>query len=285
MSASLINGLFLGLVYSLFACGIVLVYRVDRVVNFAHGNIGMIGTLVFASMWAKDHHPLWLAIVAGCLVSMVIATLTSFLVTRPLRGVRPEIPTLATFGVGALLLVYGGRRWGVNPIRNPPLIEGISFKWAGVYVQKIQVLTAVTVVVLVALLLLVLTRTPFGLRVRAVALNPGAASQVGIRTDWVSMSIWAISGLLAALAGIFVSSRGALTYSFMTGFMLRGLIVALLGGLTNLSGAFIGGIFLGLVEGFVGYQFTEPGAQEAFLAVLIIVVLMARPMGLLRAQY
>jgi branched-chain amino acid transport system permease protein len=285
LSASLINGLFLGILYSLFAAGIVLVYRVDRVVNFAHGSIGMIGTLFFATMWATDGHPRAIALAVGALVSVLVAVATSYVVIRPLRNERPEIPTLATFGIGALLLIYAGRRYGVNPIKNPPLVSGVSFEWSGVFVQKVQVVGSVVAVVIFALLIALLSRTPFGLRVRAVALNPDAAAQVGIRTEWVSMAVWAVAGLMAFLSGVFISSRGALTFGFMAGFMLRGLIVALLGGLTNLSGAFVGGIALGLVEGWVGYKFTAPGAQEAFLGVLIIVVLMVRPTGLIRAQY
>jgi branched-chain amino acid transport system permease protein len=285
LSASLINGLFLGLLYSLFAAGIVLVYRVDRVVNFAHGSIGMIGTLVFTTMWATDGHPRAIALAVGAVISVLVAGATSYVVVRPLRNERPEIPTLATFGVGALLLIYAGRRYGVNPLKNPPLVSGISFEWSGVFVQKVQVVGSMVAVVIFAVLLVLLNRTPFGLRVRAVALNPDAAAQVGIRTEWVSMAVWAVAGLMAFLSGVFISSRGALTFGFMAGFMLRGLIVALLGGLTNLSGAFVGGIALGLAEGWIGYQFTAPGAQEAFLGLLIIVVLMARPTGLIRAQY
>jgi len=285
MSVSLVNGFFLGIVYSLFAVGIVLVYRVDRVVNFAHGSIGMIGTFLFMTLWTDNDYPLFLAIAIGCAVSALIGAVVSYLVVRPLRGQRPEVPTLATFGVSALLLIYAGRHWGINPIPNPPILKGQAFVIFDVNVQKIQVVTAIVAVVLLGLLLVLLHRSRFGLRVRAVALNPGAAAQVGVRTERVSISIWALAGFLAALSGILISSRGSLKYDFMTSFMLRGLVVALLGGLTNVGGAFAAGMFVGLAEGYIGYKYSSPGSQEAFLAIAIIVLLMIRPTGLFRAQY
>jgi branched-chain amino acid transport system permease protein len=285
MTVSIINGFFVGVIYGLFAAGIVLVYRVDRVLNFAHGSIGMIGTFVFMTWWASEHRPLGLALVGGCAIAMLISTGTAYLVVRPLRGRSPEVPLLATFAVGALLQIYAGRKWGLNPIANPPVVSGVAFQAFGVEILTVQVVgVAVTIFVFLALFVL-LNRTNFGLRVRAVALNPEAASQVGIRTNGVSASIWALAGLLAVISGVLISYNGVLRYDFMEPFMLRGLLAALIGGLTSLTGSLAAGILIGVTEGIVGYYYSAPGDVEAILAVVIIALLVARPSGLVRSQY
>jgi branched-subunit amino acid ABC-type transport system permease component len=285
MTISLANGLFIGVIYGLFAVGIVLVYRSDRIINFAHGNLGMIGTFFYAKLWNDSGWPMALALVVGIAISASLGVATERLVARPLRGHRPEIATLATFGMSTLFFVWASRRWGTRPILNKPFIKGTAFEFAGVRVQHLQLITLGVALLILVILVLILRRTNFGLRVRATALNAIAAAEAGVRTERVSMAVWALAGAIAAAAGILVSARGVLDTQFMGSFMLRGLAVAIVGGLTNVGGAFIAGIAVGVAEGYIGYQFSAPGSQEAILALFVVVVLMVRPTGLVKAEY
>jgi len=285
MTISLVNGLFIGVIYGLFAVGIVLVYRSDRVINFAHGNLGMVGTFFYAKLWNDSGWPMAAALAVGVAASILLAIATERIVARPLRGHRPEIATLATFGISTLLFVWASRRWGTRPILNRPFVTGTAFEIGGVRIQYLQLITVAVALTILTLLLITLHRTSFGLRVRASALNTVAAAQAGVRTERVSLAVWALAGAIAAAAGILVSARGVLDTQFMNAFMLRGLAVAIVGGLTNIGGCFAAGIAIGLAEGYIGYQFSAPGSQEAILALFVVVMLVVRPTGLIKAEY
>jgi branched-chain amino acid transport system permease protein len=116
-------------------------------------------------------------------------------------------------------------------------------------------------------------------------MDPTAAGQVGVNVDRTSMATWALAGAIAALCGILISSQVALTVGFMDPLLLDGLAAALIGGLTNPVGAFGTGIGLGILEGLLNYYAKTPGLVEVSLAGLIVVVLLARPSGLVRAAY
>ncbi len=285
MEISLLNGAFLGVIYGLIAIGLVVVYRVTRIINFAHGEIGMIGAFVFADLWLDHDLPLVLAVGAGIAVSALLGVITEFVVIRPLRG-QPRLTVMVgTLGVSSLLLVYAVRRYSPRPRFARPVIEGNGFEIAGLLVRPVQILTLVVALAILALLALVMFKSSFGLRLRATALDSEAAAEVGVRVGRVSMGTWAIAGAIAGLSAILVSSQVVFSAFFMSRLMLRALAAALLGGLTSVTGAFAGGIFLGMAEGVIGFQWIAPGAVEASLAVLVMAVLIVRPKGLVAAEY
>lgn len=285
MSTAILNGAFVGMIYGIFAVGLVVVYRATRVVNFAHGETGMLGAFVFAELWADNGHPLILALVAGVVVSAGLGAATEWLVVRPLRD-QPRVTLLvATFGLAGLLLVFASRRYGVQPRFIDPIIEGEGPRIAGLTIKPIQLLILATAVAVLAGLTFLYNRTSFGLRMRATAIDAYAAGQIGINTTSVSLASWTLAGALAGISAILISSLVVFHVFFMTALLVRGLAAALLGGLTNIYGAFGAGVLLGVAEGALGYTVSTPGLVEVTIAGLIIVVLLVRPTGLLRTEY
>ena len=285
MSTAILNGAFVGMIYGIFAVGLVVVYRSTRVVNFAHGEIGMLGAFVFSELWFDNGHPLALGLVAGVAVSAGLGAVTEWLVVRPLRE-QPRVTLLvATFGLAGLLLVFASRRYGVQPRFIDPIVDGEGPRLLGLTIKPTQLLIALTAIIVLLGLTLLYNRTSFGLRMRATAIDPYAAGQIGINTNAVSIASWALAGALAGISAILISSLVVFHVFFMTALLVRGLAAALLGGLTNIHGAFGAGVFLGVAEGVLGYTVSTPGLTELTIAGLIMVVLLVRPTGLLRTEY
>jgi branched-chain amino acid transport system permease protein len=280
-----INGFFFGLVYGLFAVGLAVVYRGSRVLNFAHGEIGMIGTFAFDELWQTHGVPVLIALAIGIGLSAMIGAATDVLVIRPLRE-QPRINSLvATIALSALLLFYAGRRWGLRPRYTVPIVRGRGVNVGGITILPIQLLMLACAVLLVTGLILLYRYTSLGLRLRATAQDPFAAGQVGVNVATTSMITWAMGGAIAALCGILIASQVAFTVAFMTPLLVRGLTAALIGGLTNPTGAFVVGVVLGVGEGLLHYFTTQRGVVEVVLAGVILGLLLLRPAGLVRAEY
>jgi branched-chain amino acid transport system permease protein len=285
VTVSLLNGIFVGSVYGVFAVAIVLAYRVSRTVNFAAANIGMIGAFVFATACVQWGWPSWFALAVGGVVSGVLGALAYWFIVRPLQNRHPLVATLATFGYGALLYSIAGQIWGMRPVESAPVlgddaatIAGYTFTWDNVLI----VLLGGGVV---AALSFLLRKTSLGLRIRATAIDPTAASQSGIRVDRVALWVWAGAGATTGLAACLISSQTSMTVGFTAGLMLRALIAALLGGLTSITGAFAGGLLLGVVEATISFKVVAPGFSEVVLGVLVVLLLVVRPTGLKPAEY
>jgi branched-chain amino acid transport system permease protein len=285
MTTVVVNGFFVGLVYALLGVGIVVIYRGARVINFAYSETGMIAAFVFADLWLSDGRPMVLALIAGLTLATAIGALTEVLVARPLRNEPPVIAMVGTFGVASLLLVYAGRRWGLNPRFMEPLIGGTGVRFGGVTIQPGQLLILGVSAALLSALALVYRYSSFGLRLRATALDPDAAAQVGVNVDRTAMATWALGGLLAGISAILVAPLVGFSVFFMTGLLARGIAAALVGGLTSVWGAACSGVLIGIAEGVIGYATPVSGVTEAAVAVFIIVLLLVRPSGLVRGAY
>ena len=285
MATVVVNGIFVGLIYALLGVGLVVIYRGARVINFAYGETGMLGAFVFADLWMIDGRPMALAVGAGLALATVIGALTEVLVARPLRREPAVVGMVGTFGVGSLILVFAGRRWGLNPRFMEPLVAGDGIRVAGVTIQPTQLLILGATATLLASLGVLYRFTSFGLRLRATAIDPDAAAQVGVNVDRTSMSTWALGGLLAGVSAILVAPLVGFSVFFMTGLLARGIAAALVGGLTSVWGAAVAGVLLGVGEGVIGYTTPVAGITEAAVAVFIIVLLLVRPSGLVRGAY
>lgn len=285
MTVSLINGLFVGSVYGVFAVGLVLVYRVSRTVNFAAANIGMLGAFVYATACVQWGTPSWTALLAGAAVSGALAALAYRFIVRPLQNGHPLIATLATFGYGTLLFSIAGQIWGMRPVESSSVVDGDAATVAGYTFTWDNLLVIVAGLVVVAGVSFLLRRTSLGLRIRATAIDPAAAAQSGIRVDRVALMVWAGAGATTGLAACLVSSQTSMTVGFTAGLMLRALIAALIGGLTSIPWAFAGGLLLGVVEATISFRVTAPGFSEVVLGALVVALLVVRPAGLRPAEY
>jgi branched-chain amino acid transport system permease protein len=285
MGTAALNGAFVGLVYGLFAVGLVVVYRASRTLNFAHGEIGMLGAFVFVELHVDHGWPLLLAFVCGPLASAAIGAAADLLLVRPLLGRERLNLLVATTGLAAFLLVFASRRYGLSIRFVEPLLAGKGVTLAGLTIVPGQVfILAVSLTVVVALTVLY-EHTDYGLRLRATATDHYAAGQVGVNTNVVSMVSWGLAGMIAGISAILIAPSVAFNVFFMTGFMVRGVAAALLGGLTSVTGAFVAGIVLGVGESMISYFINSPGIPEVTLALLVLGLLSVRPTGLFKAEY
>lgn len=286
----LINGLSLGAFYALIALGYTMVYGVLRFINFAHGDVFMMGA--FAGYWLTPkimpHFPgalIPLGICVVLLVTMAACALLGIVIEklayRPLRS-RPKLTVLITAIGVSLLLEYGGQYvFGADPKSFPDLITDRALDVGKLTIQLSQVIAiGVTVVLLVALSFIV-KRTKLGLAMRALSNNPTAAALMGVNLDTVISFTFGLGSALAGAAGILWSISNPSIDPLM-GVLpgIKAFVAAVLGGIGNIPGAAIGGLVIGIVETFVaGSAFSS--YRDAIAFAVLIVILLFKPAGLL----
>jgi branched-chain amino acid transport system permease protein len=284
-----VDGVSLGAIYALIALGYTMVYGVLQLINFAHGDVFMLGAMMgwyASSVWTgQSRNPGILSAVAVTLFAMVVCGVVGFLIERlayrPLRA-SPRLNTLITAIGVSFLLEYGGqlvfgpnpRAFGVLPHRAATAIGGISIG----YVDIVTVLTSVG-------LMIVLQRIVFhsrmGTAMRAVSFNPSVAALMGVNIDLVISFTFVLGSVLAAVAGILYASKYPSVHPLM-GLMpgLKAFVAAVLGGIGNVPGAMLGGLLLGLAEQLVS-GYTSSSWRDAVAFGILILILLVKPSGLL----
>lgn len=284
MGQTLISGLANGGIYALLAVGIVLVYKGSRVLNFAQGEMGTFG--LFVAWWLIETKDLpWLAGAVGAvLVVAVLGLLFERIVVRNMAHASRVTVAVATIGLLLFLFALELKIFGPSPRILEPPIAGLGLQVAGFFVSPTQILALLTAIGLGLALAAFLKRTDFGLGVLAASQDAAATRLVGVPLARVSAFTWMIAGVVSALAALLIEPTiGVFAAGFMTGLFVRALAAALLGGLTSLPGAFIGGVAVGVIEAVIGQQFVQstfPGVQSVGVMLVIVVVLLLRPAGL-----
>ena len=288
--AAVLQGLVNGAPYALLGLGIVLVYKGSRVFNFAQGEFGTVAG--FTSWNAYGHGlPILLSMLLGVLVAIGMGVLTEKLVVQPLFRAPKVTLLVATAAVATAAIALQIAIGGVTLRSYEPVTAGDAFVFAGVAV-KWQQLYVLAVLGAVAFALYVFfSRTDLGLAVLAASQEPTATDLVGIGTKRMSTLVWAMSGLVGGLAGVLVAAPPqTLTPGFLTQtFLIFSFVAAVVGGMTSLPGAVVGGLLLGLVQSFTSVYLTKidwvatnlPSPQEAMVFILLVGVLAIRPTGLL----
>jgi len=287
-----LNGAFVGLVYGLLAVGLVVTYRTSRIINFAYGETGMLAAFFYFDMrlgrstsTIQHDHGIGLALPAALLIGALIGLAMEWTIARPLRSNPTLNGMVATIGASLLFLTVATHRWGIQVRLTRPLVEGSGVRAAGLTISPSQLLIGGCALAILAALAALYRFTSLGLRFRATALNPYGAALSGINTNATSMATWAIAGALSALSAILIAPLVAPNVFFMTLLALRAFAAALVGGLTSIWGGFLAGVLLGVFEGVVAYKSPIAGVTDVIVAVSIIVLVVARPGGLVRAQY
>lgn len=300
----LLNGLLSGSLYALVALGYTMVYGILRIINFAHGDVLMIGALVGLSVirvlqaaW-PDMPPVLLLLTAAMIAMAfcaVLAVVIERVAYRRLRNAPRLAPLISGIGVSLLLQTVAMLVWTRNPQMFPQLlplepIEVLAGDATHAAVTNATALTTIGVALSLMLgLLLLVERTRFGRAMRAVAENPQVASLMGINPNRIIVMTFAIGGALAALAGIMMASNYGSAHFYM-GFLpgIKAFTAAVLGGIGNLKGAMLGGLLLGLIEA-LGTSYLGAATngvfgsnyQDVFAFIVLIAVLVLRPQGLL----
>ena len=288
----LINGLALGAIYALIALGYTMVYGVLRFINFAHGDVFMLGgfagyflsPVVNRVLPAKSYLGGAVVLVLAMIICAAIGMLIEFLAYRPLRN-RPKLIVLITAIGVSLFIEYTCQHDAVfkaAPRAFPELIPTSTWKLGGLLVNSSQVIVLVTTLLLLVALTFIVQKTKVGTAMRAVSFNEKAASLMGINVNFIISFTFGLGSALAAAGGILY----AMSYASIDPLMgvqtgLKAFIAAVLGGIGNLPGAALGGVLLGMIETMAGGIPAISPYRDGIAFALLILILLFRPAGLL----
>jgi branched-chain amino acid transport system permease protein len=292
----ILNGLVLGSVYSLVALGYTMVYGILQLINFAHGDVLMVGAMVAViiapMMIAAGIHPilaLIVSIAAAIVVCVVLSLVIERLAYRPLRNAPRLAPLITAIGVSIVIQTLVMIIWSPNPRVFPDLLPTNPIIMGEVVLAPKQLLILVVAGMMMYGLTTLVNKTKLGRAMRATAENPRIAGLMGVNANQVIAATFAIGAALAAVAGVLV----ALNYNiaqFTMGFMLglKAFTAAVLGGIGNIAGAMVGGLLLGVIEslgaGYIGDLtggFLGSHYQDIFAFMVLIIVLVFRPSGIM----
>jgi branched-chain amino acid transport system permease protein len=293
----LVNGLTLGAVYALIALGYSMVYGILQLLNFAHGDIYMIGAFVgygVLTVLAPKSGlllPVWAIIPAMLLAAMLLSGLLGVLIEwfayRPLRNAPRIAPLISALGMSfflqnaVLLTLSASFRTVRTEVLLPPRL-GIDLGPARI--SAVRILVIATAIVLMVALDYLVRRTRLGRAMRAVAIDREAAAMMGVDVDRVIVMAFFIGSALAGAAGVLVGLAFTQVWHLM-GFTagLKGFTAAVVGGIGNIPGAMLGGLLLGLAES-LAVGFISPTYKDLIAFVVLVLVLLVRPTGLLGAR-
>lgn len=288
----LINGLALGAIYGLIALGYTMVYGVLRFINFAHGDVFMLGafagyylsTLVNRFLPAQSYGGGIIVLILAMAICAAIGILIERLAYRPLRS-RPKLTVLITAIGVSLLIEYTCQHravFGASPHRFPDLIPAATWHLGGIAIGTNQIIVFVTTILLLLGLTFIVQKTRMGMAMRAVSFNEQAAALMGVNINSVISFTFGLGSALAAAAGILFAMNYASIEPLMgvqTG--LKAFVAAVFGGIGNLPGAALGGLILGIVETFAGGVPGLSNYRDGIAFTILILILLFRPSGLL----
>jgi branched-chain amino acid transport system permease protein len=292
----IINGLVLGSVYALVALGYTMVYGIINLINFAHGEVLMVGALTswtVVTALGDSGLPGWLLLLISLVAAIVVCSILNFAIEkvayRPLRNAPRLAPLITAMGMSLLLQTLAMIVWKPTIKSYPILLPSEPFHVFGAVINTVQILILVLTAATLAGLMYLVNYTKLGRAMRATAENPRVAGLMGVKPDMVISATFVIGATLAALAGVmYVANYGSASH--MMGFLpgLKAFTAAVFGGIGNLAGAMVGGVLLGLIEALgAGYIGMLTGGvlgshyQDIFAFIVLILVLTLRPQGLL----
>ena len=295
----LVNGLTLGSLYALIAVGYTVVYGIVQLINFAHGEVFMIGAFGALATWSvlfEGNLALWvlpIMMLGAIIASVAVAVLMERFAYRPLRNAPRLAPLITAIGVSVFLqeavrLFYPGAK---SKLPFPPIevVTGPALQIGGLTIQRAAIFTVGALVICAALLWYFVNRTRLGRGMQAVSQDPDTARLMGINVDRIIVVAFVLGAVLAAVAGVAQGLQNQ-NIDFRIGFLagLKAFTAAVLGGIGNIQGAVLGGLVLGVVEAFatqfIPGQFGGSAWKDVWAFVLLIVVLVFRPQGLLGAR-
>lgn len=279
----LINGLSLGSIYAIIALGYTMVYGIAKMLNFAHGDVIMIGCyIVFTLMSGMNLQPsvALIAAIVGCTVLGIVIEKIAY---KPLRKAAPLAVLITAIGVSyflqnlALIIFGSDTKSFTNFVTLPPLeLAGGSLK-----ITSVTIVTVIACIVIVAVLMLFIRKTKSGQAMLAVSEDKDAAQLMGVNVNRTISLTFAIGSGLAAIAGVLLCSAYP-TLSPYTGAMpgIKAFTAAVFGGIGSIPGAFIGGLLLGIIE-ILGRAYISSQLSDAIVFAVLIVVLLVKPTGIL----
>ena len=301
----LVNGITLGSLYALIAVGYTVVYGIVQLINFAHGEVFMIGAFGALATWSyllQGNTSLWvfpIMIVGAVISSVITAVIMERFAYRPLRNAPRLAPLITAIGVSVFLqeavrLFYPGAKSKL-PFPEIDVVSGSAVHLGGVVIQRSAIFTVAALVICAALLWYFVNRTKLGRAMQAVSQDPDTARLMGINVDRIIVVAFVLGAVLAAVAGVAQGLQNS-NIDFRIGFVagLKAFTAAVLGGIGNIQGAVLGGLVLGVAEALVTQytqylpfglnQFGGSSWKDVWAFALLILVLVFRPQGLMGAR-
>ena len=277
----LINGLRTGSIYALIAIGYTMVYGIAKMINFAHGDIIMVGAYALYFSISVLGLPVPVALLLTVIVCSVLGVLIEKIAYKPLRKAQPLAVLITAIGMSFFLQSSSLLIFGSTPIPFQSVIPNENIKVGPVIISSITLVTLVVTAVAMILFTLFINKTKLGSAMRAVSEDKGAAELMGINVNSTISMTFAIGSALAAVAGIlYISQYQSMkpTLGALPG--IKAFVAAVLGGIGSIPGAMLGGILLGLIES-VSKAYISTELADAIVFGVLIVVLLFRPSGLL----
>ena len=287
LEQQLLNALTLGSVYALFALGFTLVFGVLAVINLSHGALFMVGSYAALALVTRFNAPLWLAMLGAMLVCGTLGMLIDMLILKPLRmrNAPHLIPMIATIGVSIMLTTTAQGLFGAEAMRFPEeTLPAGEYIIGSVHVRALEIAIVLVSFILMAVMFTILKRTQLGRALRAISESPKAAWLLGIPVERLFHATSFVAAALGGIAGVLIAlDFNAITPGMGQPMLHKGIAVIILGGMGDIRGALIGGLFLGFAEVISkAYLSSQMGDAAAF--GLLFLILLVRPAGLFGRQ-
>ena len=281
MLQQLVNGLILGSVYALLALGYTMVYGIIKLINFAHGDIYMMGAFMGYFLINSLHLNFFLALILAMVGTAALGVLVEFLAYRPLRNSTRIAALITAIGVSFFLEYVMVYFVGANTRSFPQVIETVRYNFGPISLTNIQLMILIISLILMVLLQVIVQKTKMGKAMRAVSVDSDAAQLMGINVNRTISFTFALGSALAGAAGVLI----ALYYNSLEPLMgmtpgLKSFVAAVLGGIGIIRGAALGGFVIGLLETFAT-AFGMSDFRDAIVYGILILILLVRPAGIL----
>lgn len=279
------NALISGSVYALAAVGLSLTYGLLKIMNFAHGHFMMVGAYIFYYFHVMQGFGVFPAAIFTTLAVIVFALASLRICISPFLSVSFVLTFVTTLCLSSALEALVSMFFGVNVKSLSPGMAAESYEWYGVYITPMQLIIISSAIVILTIVGLIVHRSPFGRKVRALAESPHAAVAIGLSRESVTRIVFVAATLLAAYAGILVGYETNMQPTMGGAYTIKAFAAMILGGLGNIWGTVAGSFLLGFVENFsIGLEFGSyslpAGYKDAFAYVIILVVLLIKPEGI-----
>jgi branched-chain amino acid transport system permease protein len=277
----IISGLSTGCVYGLIAMGFVLIYKATEAINFAQGDMMMMGAFITLGLTNADYMalPFWISVPITIGLMGCLGYLLDSLIIRRMFGQSQLAVVILTIALGFVARFIAGAIWGHEPQSLESPIAGEYFKISNIVIGVPEIWIILVTVFLTAVLFLFFAKTKLGVAMQAASQNQMAAYYMGIPVRRINSLIWALSGIVAAIAGILFASKNAIDPA--TGLLgIKAFAAAVIGGLGSLPGALLGGLLIGLIEPFAS-RYLDGDIARLMPYLVLVLILVFRPHGIL----
>lgn len=283
----LINGITVGGIYALIALGYTMVYGILKIVNFAHGDVFMIGSFLGLVFVQGMGLPFYVAFPLAAVATAIVGILIEKVAYRPIRvhGADALAILISALGVSIFLENFAQLVWGTETHSYVQQIEKKTYKFGGITLSNIQIGVIILCIALMVVLYLIVNKTKIGVAMRATSQSIVSAQLMGINTEKIISLTFGVGSALACVAGILVGTYYDAVYPLVGySYGLKAFAAAILGGIGSIPGAMLGGFLIGIVE-TLGAGYISAGYKDAFAFGILILVLIFRPSGLLGKKH